>query len=165
MLEKVWKTYTHLSTGDIFRWLVSNDNAIGRYVVDQMNGGKLVNDHVTIHIFNAYFYTAYSENKGMLIDGYPRTLTQLDALMDTVKEHNRDLLWIYFKLSDEQSLTRMMARARKGEDEETMNIRLQEYYEKTFPIVEKFSEHGNLITIDASGSIEEIHEEVMKHIS
>ena len=56
----------------------------------------------------------------------------------------------------------MMGRAREGEDEKMMKVRLDEYYAKTHPIVEEFKKHAPLVTIDAAPSIAKIHEEVMK---
>jgi adenylate kinase len=84
------------------------------------------------------------------------------ALVNMMHYHQRDLLGIQFKLSDEQAIERMMARARPGETQSIMETRLKEYHDKTFPLLDAFSQHFDLITIDASGSIDEIHAEVMK---
>jgi adenylate kinase family enzyme len=56
----------------------------------------------------------------------------------------------------------MMSRARDGEDETVMKTRLEQYYQHTHPLVERFAQAFPLTTIDASLSIEEIHAEVMK---
>lgn len=154
--------YSHLSTGDIFRWLTSNTNAIGNHITNHLQAWNLVDDDVTIHIFKAYFFAVVNDKQRMLIDWYPRTLRQMYALVNMMHYHQRDLLGIQFKLSDEQAIERMMARARPGETQSIMETRLKEYHDKTFPLLDAFSQHFDLITIDASGSIDEIHAEVMK---
>lgn len=59
----------------------------------------------------------------------------------------------------------MLGRARDGEDQAVMKIRLEEYYKHTHPLVERFAQAFPLYTIDASPSIESIHEEVKKLVS
>lgn len=129
-----------------------------------MEAGKLVDDQVTASLFNAYFFTVLDEQRAMLLDGYPRSMSQLEMFLDLKKQYDRDIIGIYFQLSDEEAIARMMNRAREGEDETVMQARLDEYYDKTHPIVEEFAKHAPLITIDAHPSIEEIHAEVIKQI-
>ena len=92
LLEKMDGKYVHLSTGDIFRALLSKPNAIGNYVDSRLNAGMLIDDQVTISLFNAYFFGVMDEGKAMLLDGYPRTNVQLEALIQLSKDHDRELL-------------------------------------------------------------------------
>lgn len=164
IIESHDETIAHMSMWDIYRALWSKTNAIGSYSTRVMNAGKLVDDKVTISLFNAYFHSVLDEWKYMLLDGYPRTIPQVEAFLDLSKEHDRDIMWIFFELSEDEALQRMMSRAREDEDEEMMSIRLQEYYNKTHPVVERFAESATLVTIDASKSIEDIAVEVSSHI-
>ena len=156
---------SHLSTGDIFRALTAKPNPIGDYVTDRMNAGFLIDDSVTISLFNAYFYTVVDSNKAMLLDGYPRTMQQMDAFLNLCTEQGRKVIGINFELDDETTVERMMARAREWEDETVMKVRLEQYYHHTHPLVERFAQAFPLYNIDASPSIEEIHAEVRKLVS
>lgn len=162
ILEKYWEHFAHLSPGDVFRALVSKPNAIGDYATRQMSAWLLVDDNVTIGLFDAYFHAMLDDGKSMLLDWYPRSEAQLDAFLKTTKEYDRELVWIFFDLDEDEAIARMMSRAREWEDEAMMKIRLQEYYEKTYPVVQKFesSDMTTFVTIDASQSIEEIAQEV-----
>jgi adenylate kinase len=77
LIEKLAGIVSHISTGDVFRALVSQPNAIGKYVKDRMESGKLIDDQVTMSLFNAYFFTVLDEQKYMLLDGYPRSIPQM----------------------------------------------------------------------------------------
>lgn len=156
---------SHLSTGDIFRSLTSRPNAIGDYVTDRMNAGFLIDDAVTISLFNAYFYTVIDSDKAMLLDGYPRTMQQMEAFLNLCTEKGRTVIWLNFELDDETTIERMMSRARDGEDAEVMKTRLEQYYHHTHPLVERFAQAFPLYNIDASLSIESIHEEVKRLVS
>lgn len=160
-----WSQISHLSTGDIFRAIVSKPNAIGDYVTDRMNAGFLIDDAVTISLFNAYFYTVLDSEKAMLLDGYPRTMQQMESFLALCADKWRKVIGINFELDDETAIQRMMTRAREWEDETVMKTRLEQYYHHTHPLVERFAQVFELITVDATPSIEKIHEEVKKLVS
>lgn len=163
-LDKKWEHYSHISPGNVFRSLVSKPNAIWRYVTQQMEKGQLVDDQVTISLFQAYFFTVLDQEKLMLLDWYPRSLTQLESFLQLVDLHNRDVVWVYFDLSDEEAINRMLSRAREWEDRAMIQTRLDEYYTKTQPVTDAFAAQLPLIKIDASWSIEDIHTTVLSHL-
>lgn len=162
-LEASDDRYIHLSTGDVFRSLMSRSNAIGDLIKARVSSGGLVDDRVTISIFDAYFFSVLSEDDSyMLLDGYPRSIPQLEAFLDQSRINNRDLVGLYFELPEEVAIERMMARGRDGETKEVIQKRLDEYYHTTQPIVDAFAAKEQLIAIDASAGIEDIHKEVMR---
>jgi len=57
-----------------------------------MESGKLIDDQVTMSLFNAYFFTVLDENKYMLLDGYPRSIMQMNGLEKLAKEHKRSVV-------------------------------------------------------------------------
>jgi adenylate kinase family enzyme len=101
----------------------------------------------------------------MLLDGYPRTMPQMEAFLDLCAEKGRQVIWLNFELDDETTIARMMSRARVGEDENVMKTRLQEYYQHTHPLVERFAQAFPLYTIDASPSIETVRIKVGGYLS
>gem|GEM_PF-5484280 len=97
----------------------------------------------------------------MLLDGYPRTITQLDSFLAAAKQNNREVLGLFFDLPEQEAINRMVARGREGEDESVIQKRLEEYYTKTQPIVNELKKRIEVVTIDCMPSIEEIHKTVM----
>jgi len=162
LLEKLEDQLSHISTGDVFRALVSQPNPIGRYVKDRMESGKLIDDQVTMSLFNAYFFTVLDESKYMLLDGYPRSVVQMEGLEKLAKEYDRSVIGIYFEVNEEETIKRISSRGRTGETEEVIRTRMEEYYTHTHPIVDAFAQRWELIKIDANRSIEAIHTDVMK---
>lgn len=162
LIEKLAWSISHISTGDVFRALVAHPNAIGRYVKDRMESWKLIDDQVTMSLFNAYFFTVLDENKYMLLDGYPRSIVQMNGLEKLAKEHNRSVVWIYFEVDEDETVKRILGRGREGETEEVIRTRMEEYYKHTHPIADAFAQRWELVKIDANRSIKEIHADVMK---
>ena len=101
----------------------------------------------------------------MLLDGYPRSIAQIDSMFDFLKEYERTLLGIQFVLSDEIALERMRNRGRNDDTEESMKFRIAQFYEKTQPTIDYFAQHADLIQVDASRSIEEIAKEVKEIVA
>lgn len=97
----------------------------------------------------------------MLLDGYPRTIHQLEAFLATEKKNNREVIGIFFKLDNEEAIQRMLLRGRIGETREVLEVRIQEYYAKTQPLLDAFAQHATLITVDATPSIQEVYANVL----
>ena len=97
----------------------------------------------------------------MLLDGYPRTIYQLERFLTTEKNNNREVIGIFFKLDNEEAIQRMLLRGRAGETREVLEVRIQEYYAKTQPLLDAFAQHATLITVDATPSIQEVYANVL----
>jgi len=164
LIEKLSWSISHISTWDVFRALVSHPNAIWKYVKNRMESGKLIDDQVTMSLFNAYFFTVLDEQKYMLLDGYPRSIVQMQWLEKIAKEHNRSIIGIYFDVDEDETVKRILSRGREWENEEVIRTRMIEYYTYTHPIVDAFVQRWELVKIDANRSIEAIHADVMQAI-
>ena len=162
--EQFGETLSYFSSGDIFRALKSHPNAIGDFLSNKLELWQLITDDVTISMFHFYFSTILSENKSMLLDGYPRTLAQLVDLVQVSLQEKREVVGIYFELSREEAKKRMLGRGRADDTPEAVDKRLDLFFEKTLPNIELFEKFFPVIRIDASPSIEAIHEQV-KNIS
>lgn len=155
---------SHLSTWDVFRALWSSENAIWTYIKSRLETWRLMDDNVTVSLFNVYWFTVLDDKKNMLLDGYPRTMKQFEDLLILSIKHSRDVVWILFDLPEEVTINRMLARGRAWETEEVIRTRLNEYYTQTQPILDAFNKHLKLIKIDWNRSVEEIYEDVKKAI-
>lgn len=153
---------SYFSSGDIFRALKSYPNAIGDFLSNRLELGQLIADEVTIAMFHFYFSTILNENKAMLLDGYPRSLPQLIDLIQLCHQRKRDVVGIYFELDREEAKKRMLSRGRADDTLDAVDKRLDLFFEKTLPNIEIFEKFFPVIRIDASPSIEAVHEEVKK---
>ncbi len=162
ILEK-FDNFAYLSTGDIFRALIKWwKNPVWDYITDKIEKWILIPDDLTISIFKLFYHTI--EDKTMLLDWYPRSITQIDNLISFEKKQNRQMLGINFTLPEEIAIERMLSRWRWDDNEESIKKRLEEYYTKTEPTIKYFAENCQLINIDANRSIEEIFADVVKII-
>lgn len=155
--------YSYFSSGDLFRALTKGgDNAIGNYVKHRIENWLLINDTVTNTLFQAYMHTVLDDNKYMLLDGYPRTINQLDDIFRLMDEQNRPLQGIQFDIPDEVAIARMMGRGRNDDTPEAIKLRIAQYYEKTEPVITYFAQHADLIKIDATMGIDDVAAAVAK---
>lgn len=164
LIEKNPDTFSYLSTGDVFRALGSAPNAIGDYVKDRIARGELIDDKVTNAIFESYYFTVADSGKYMLLDGYPRSISQMRMMIAFLMQQERKVLGINFILDDASAIARMKSRGRNDDSDEGIKARIAQFKEKTIPVIELFADHFPVITLDASGTIEEIHDLVHQAI-
>ena len=156
--------YTHYSPGEAFMTLTMTDNPIGNYLKDRLAVWDLLDDMVVNGMFAIYLYGVTDEGKSMMIDGYPRTLGQMQYMMWACKSRGRDMVAIYLTLPTEVAIERIHARGRSDDTEAAIAHRLEQYFAITFPLLDERKKHYPLITIDAQGSVEEIHAEIMRQL-
>lgn len=148
----------------MFRALTSTDNAIGNYLNDRLKNGQLIDDRVTNALFELYLHSVIDEGKGMLLDGYPRSVKQLEMMLEVCKEHNRDMVALYFTLPEAEAKMRMKARGRSDDTEASIEKRIAQYYAITVPMLEVWKTMFPVIEIDAQPSIDLVHAEVVKQL-
>ena len=81
-------SYLHLSTGELLRKEIALDTDLGRQVKDIMNKGELVNDQIVLEVVKK---NLYKDNKGWILDGYPRNLSQVNSLNNVLLNKNQPL--------------------------------------------------------------------------
>jgi adenylate kinase len=155
----------HISIGDIFRWHVAHHTKLAARIRRITDAGLLVPDEIVEEVVRKRL-EEHDWNYGFVLDGFPRTLRQAEYLFEN---WNMDKV-IYLDIPDDVVYERVMMRAKTGEgagftkrvddNPEALKVRLQEYHEKTRPLLELYRRKGMLITVEASRSIEEIYAEV-----
>jgi adenylate kinase len=153
-----------ISTGDIFRAMKTADTPLARQVREIMESGGYVSDEITNAIV-ADRLTQSDCQKGFLLDGYPRTLQQVQTLDDYLAETGRPLDAVISLTADvEEVIARLLKRAaiegRSDDNEETIRVRLQVYAEQTEPLLEVYRSRGLLVEVNGLGEIEEVSERV-----
>lgn len=165
LMDAMPETFSYFSSGDMFRALTSKSNAIWDYLKGRMEAGELISDQVTMTLFRAYMYTAVDENKAMLLDGFPRTLPQFELLLSLFQEFGRSFVGVVFDVSEDEVIERMLARWRADDNRDAIKYRIDQYNEKTLPMLDMFNTHASLITIDANRSIEDIHADLLTNVA
>ena len=153
-----------ISTGDIFRAMKTADTPLARQVREIMESGGYVSDEIT----NAIVADRLAQpdcNRGFLLDGYPRTLQQVQTLDDYLAESKRPLNAVISLLADiEEVVARLLRRAvidgRSDDNEETIRVRLQVYAEQTEPLLEVYRARGSLVEVDGHGEVQEVSERI-----
>jgi len=165
LMEAFPDVYSYFSSGDLFRAITKwGDNAIWNYVKNRIENWLLINDNVTNTLFQAYMHTVIDEKKHMLLDGYPRTINQLDDIFRLLDQEKRHIMGIQFVIPDDVAIQRMLARGRKDDNPDAIKLRIAQYYEKTEPVITYFGQHSDLIKIDATQNIDKISAEVKKYV-
>ena len=153
----------HISTGDVFRYNIKNETALGTLAKSYMDRGQLVPDEVTIDMLNAEVEKNADAN-GFIFDGFPRTNAQaeaLDTLLDT-KDSQINAM-VALEVDDEVLVGRLLERGKTSgrpddADEGIIRNRIKEYYDKTAILKDYYSAQDKYYGVDGVGSIEEITE-------
>jgi len=153
-----------ISTGDIFRAMKTSDTPLARQVREIMESGGYVSDEITNEIVKDRL--AQSDcDAGFLLDGYPRTLQQVQTLDDYLAETERPLDAVISLVADtDEVVARLLKRAategRADDNEETIRVRLQVYAEQTEPLLEVYRSRDLLVEVDGLGEIGGVTERV-----
>lgn len=149
-----------ISTGDIFRANVSEGTPLGKEAQRYMDAGEYVPDDVTNKMVRNRIDEPDAEG-GFLLDGYPRTVAQVEELDGMIKHtgHRLDAA-VVLTVDEEEIVQRLLQRAqtdgRADDTEEVIRRRQEVYAEQTAPLIETYRERGILREVDGLGEVEEI---------
>ena len=151
-----------ISTGDIFRAMKTADTPLARQVRDIMNSGGYVSDEITNQIVAERLAQSDCDG-GFLLDGYPRTLAQVETLDAALAERGTPLDAVLSLQADENEVVaRLLKRAetegRADDNEDTIRVRHHVYAEQTAPLLEVYRGHGLLVEVDGLGEVDEVSE-------
>ena len=147
----------HVATGDILRAAVSEGTELGRRVQPILLRGDLVPDELMVDLIRERL----ADEEGFVLDGFPRTVPQAEALDAMLDEIGKPLdAVILLQVSDEVATFRLQARAaaegRADDSPNAIQNRLRLYHELTEPVVERYRVEGTLITVDGDRTISEV---------
>jgi adenylate kinase len=155
-----------LSTGDMLRAAVHAETEVGLKAKAVMDAGELVSDAIVNAIVSERIDEADCAN-GFILDGYPRTLAQADAVNEMLSGKGIGLdVVIELVVDDKQMVGRILKRAeeakaagqpvRKDDNAEVYDERLREYYKKTAPLIGYYHAKGLLTGVDGMKPIDEV---------
>ncbi|MBQ9873767.1 MAG: adenylate kinase [Thermoguttaceae bacterium] len=147
----------HLSTGDALRAAVKAQTPVGIKADEYMKAGALVPDDVVIGVV-VDALEGDAAKGGCLLDGFPRTIPQAEALDKILAEKGSPLdVVLELAVPDEELFKRLASRGRADDDPEVIKKRLVAYHEQTEPLVGYYTKSGILRKIDGLGTIDEIY--------
>ncbi|OFT44541.1 adenylate kinase [Brachybacterium sp. HMSC06H03] len=149
-----------ISTGDIFRANVSGQTELGVLAKSYMDKGEYVPDSVTNDMVRSRLAEADAQD-GFLLDGYPRTLDQVEALDGMLAELGTPLdLVLLLVVEQEEVVQRLVARGaeqgRSDDTEETIRRRLEVYAEQTAPLIDVYEQRGLVRRVDGMAPIDDV---------
>ena len=153
-----------ISTGDIFRANVSHGTALGRKAKEYMDAGEYVPDEVTNLMVRNRIDERDAE-PGFLLDGYPRTLAQVEELDGMIKFTGHELDGVVVLTVDNEELVqRLLQRAetegRADDTEEVIRRRQEVYAEQTEPLIEVYRARNLLIEVNGMGEVDEVTQRI-----
>jgi adenylate kinase len=156
----------HIATGDILRVAIDEETEMGVRIKPIYDAGDLVPDDLMIELIRERL-SASDTSDGFILDGFPRTVAQAEALDRMLDEIDRELLAVlYFQVPDELAVERLHVRAlQEGRTDDTPEIirhRLEVFHKSTEPVVEYYRSKGILVGIHAERPIDAVFAEVQE---
>ena len=155
----------HISTGDVLRAEINCNTELGKTAAAYINEGKLVPDSLIIDILASTLDAKGKDIKGVIFDGFPRTIAQAEALNNMLAERGQEVSTVIgLEVNDEELIKRIIARGktsgRADDNEETAKKRLDTYYSQTMPLKDFYIKEGKYVKIDGVGSIDDIYSNI-----
>ncbi|MFW5692858.1 MAG: adenylate kinase [Thermoguttaceae bacterium] len=158
--ERIVQKYglAHLSTGDMLRAARDAKTPVGVEAETYMAAGQLVPDDIIVAIIAERLEQPDCQN-GYLLDGFPRTIAQAEALDRMLAEKGTSLDCVLeLDVPEEELFRRLAGRGRADDQPEVIRQRLVAYREQTAPLLDYYRKQGLLKSIDGLGTVEEIFE-------
>lgn len=154
----------HLSTGEAFRSAIRNETEVGILAKTFVDAGDLVPDDVVARIVEESMLGAGYE-KGAILDGFPRTQTQADALNSILDRQNRVVYRVVnIEVDDASIIERLLARGRADDTEDVIQNRLEVYRTETAPLLEYYRAANLLVTVNGLGPVDEIGRRIVANL-
>ena len=165
--ERISSMYgmVHLSTGEMLRSAIASGSDLGARAKETIDQGNLVPDDVIVKIVDARMDEGDC-GKGAILDGFPRTVAQAEALdeifavkgqsLDHVIEIEVNESVLFARIANRASERRRTGTARSDDNAETLRKRLAVYHENTAPLLPYYLEKGVLRSVDGMASIEDV---------
>lgn len=153
----------NISTGDLFRGNLSQRTELGLAAQRFLDAGELVPDEVTVGMV-ADRLAEPDAVKGFILDGFPRTIAQADALSELLAEDDHELdAVVALDVPEDVVVARLLGRGRCDDTEDVIRRRQEIYRDETYPLLRHYGHL--LLTVDAVGDIAEVTERVLTALS
>ena len=164
--EKILGKYqlNHISTGDVLRAEIKNGTELGKTAKSYIDQGQLIPDELMVNILASVF-DSFEDSKGVIFDGFPRTIPQAEALKRMLQERNQGVsVMLDLEVPENELMDRLIKRGqisgRADDNEETIKKRLAVYHEQTAPLKDFYKKEGIYRHINGLGELERIFADI-----
>ena len=168
--EKIVEKYgiNHISTGDVLRAEMKNGTELGKTAKGYIDQGQLIPDELMIDILASVF-DSFKDSKGVIFDGFPRTIAQAEALKKMLAERGQDVsVMVDLDVPKEELMVRLIKRGkdsgRADDNEETIKKRLHVYHSQTAPLIDWYKNEKKYQHINGLGTMEGIFAEICEAV-
>lgn len=157
--------FNHISTGDVLRNEIKNCTELGKTTKGYIDNGQLIPDALMIDILASVYDSFGKEHKGVIFDGFPRTIPQAEALKTMLAERGHNVAaMIELDVPEDKLMERLIKRGqesgRTDDNEETINKRLKVYSTQTAPLIEWYKSEGLHHHINGYGELDRIFADI-----
>lgn len=158
----------HISTGDVLRAEIKNGTELGKTAKGYIDQGQLIPDELMIDILASVF-DSFKDSKGVIFDGFPRTIAQAGALKQMLADRGQAVsVMLDLDVPEEELTTRLIKRGqesgRADDNEETIKKRLLVYHSQTAPLIDWYKNEGVYKHIQGLGTMDGIFADICKAI-
>ncbi|MBO5552615.1 MAG: adenylate kinase [Paludibacteraceae bacterium] len=150
----------HLSTGDVLRKEIKTGSELGKQIDELISKGNLVPDDMMYGVIDHYLANLPKDSKGMIFDGYPRTVAQAEALSELLKKYNMEAIMIDMLVDEQLLIQRLIERGKvSGRADDNLNTirhRIAVYHNQTEPIANYYLHQGNYFAVNGNHTVEEV---------
>ena len=168
--ERIVEKYgiNHISTGDVLRAEIKNGTELGKTAKGYIDQGQLIPDELMIDILASVF-DSFKDSKGVIFDGFPRTIAQAEALKKMLAERGQDVsVMVDLEVPEDELMVRLIKRGkdsgRADDNEETIKKRLHVYHSQTAPLIGWYKNEKKYQHINGLGTMEGIFAEICEAI-
>ena len=168
--ERIVEKYgiNHISTGDVLRAEIKNGTELGKTAKGYIDQGQLIPDELMIDILASVF-DSFKDSKGVIFDGFPRTIAQAEALKKMLDERGQDVsVMVDLEVPEDELMVRLIKRGkdsgRADDNEETIKKRLHVYHSQTAPLIDWYKNEKKYQHINGLGTMEGIFAEICEAI-
>ena len=159
----------HISTGEVLRAEIASGSELGKLADSYISKGHLIPDDLMIKILEDVLDNAAAGKRGVVFDGFPRTVPQAMALKELLKKRGTDLhAVIGLEVPEDELVERMIKRGketgRADDNLETIKNRLDVYHNQTMPLKDFYQKEGKYLPVNGSGVVDEIFDNIAKGI-
>ena len=168
--EKIIEKYglVHISTGEILRKEIQEDSNLGKIAKSFIDKGELVPDQTIIEMLEKKL-ESLNNIKGVIFDGFPRTVDQAVALKEMLEKHGENVdIMLNLEVDRQELIDRLLKRGqisgRSDDNLETIEKRIRVYEKQTFPVIDFYKNEGTYTPIRGVGDIDAIFRRVSEAI-
>ena len=168
--ERIVEKYgiNHISTGDVLRAEIKNGTELGKTAKGYIDQGQLIPDELMIDILASVF-DSFKDSKGVIFDGFPRTIAQAEALKKMLAERGQDVtVMVDLEVPEDELMTRLIKRGkdsgRADDNEETIKKRLHVYHSQTAPLIDWYKNEKKYQHINGLGTMEGIFADICEAV-